>query len=348
MAHHKAMRVAIGRIADDHNTALYFERAVIAAGHQVTVITDPCLFANAGKSDLFLLIDPWFEGVRDLPLLPCPTAAVLIDVHCCIRSRAAFARFVDHVFVAQRDYLPQISATGHDSVHWLPLAGDPLVHREHGFVRDIDVSFVGKLGDPGTDRHAVLTHVLSHFATNEIGCQHTPLEMGRIYSRSRIVFNKSIRGDVNMRVFEALAAGALLVTDQIGNGLDELMTDGVHYVSYATADEAVGKIKHYLQHEEARAHIAQAGEALFREHHTYDVRWAQILNVIHAAGEDRPSPSRRASPAQQKLWRAFFARCRGVSAREAAALVSEGLSLVGYSDLLIGLARGARRGMFWL
>ena len=46
--------------------------------------------------------------------------------------------------------------------------------------------------------------------------------MGRIYSESKIVLNASINGDLNMRVFEALTSGALLVTDRIENGLDTL------------------------------------------------------------------------------------------------------------------------------
>ena len=52
--------------------------------------------------------------------------------------------------------------------------------------------------------------------------------MARIYSASRIVFNRSIKDDVNMRVFEALASGSLLLTNDLAaNGQAELFRDGV-------------------------------------------------------------------------------------------------------------------------
>ena len=54
-----------------------------------------------------------------------------------------------------------------------------------------------------------------------------------------------------------IAAGALLVTDRIGNGLDELLTEGEHYVGYDTAEEAVTQIERYLADEDARAGLVR-------------------------------------------------------------------------------------------
>jgi hypothetical protein len=110
----------------------------------------------------------------------------------------------------------------------------------------------------------VLSQVLCRFQTDDYARLHTPWEMRQVYNRSRIVFSKSIGGDVNMRVFEALAAGALLVTDRIGNGLDELQTEGEHYMGYDTAAEAVAQVERYLADEEARARIASAGQNIQR------------------------------------------------------------------------------------
>ncbi len=39
--------------------------------------------------------------------------------------------------------------------------------------------------------------------------------MARTYSAARTVFNRSIKNDINMRVFEALASGSLLVTNDL-------------------------------------------------------------------------------------------------------------------------------------
>lgn len=342
MARPCSLRLGIGRIPAAHNTALYFEQASRAAGHAVSVTQMAEAVGTAGPFDFFLAVDPWFEGERILPGLACPTAVVLIDVHRDLPTRAMFARLFDHVFVAQREQAAVIART-HDSVHWLPLAGDPAVHFVPDLPRDIDVGFVGKLGAPGTERHAVLSHVLGRFRTNDYARPHTPWEMGQVYSRSRIVFNKSIGGDVNMRVFEALAAGALLVTDRIGNGLDELLTEGEHFVGYDTAEEAVAQIERYLADEAERARIAQAGQDLLRARHTYDARLARILDVVREAGAARPAPVRHVSPARRRLWRAEWARRRGISASAAVRLLAEGLPPAGYADLAVGLARTARR-----
>lgn len=343
MARYGQLSLGIARIPEEYNTALYFEQAARAAGHRVTTINEAGALLAAGPFDLVLVVDPWFNGLQHLATLTCPTAAILIDVHRDLPTRALFARFCDHVFVAQRDLVSDVAATRHDSAHWLPLGGDPGMHFVPNLPRDIEVGFVGKLGESGTDRHRVLSNVLGRFPTNEIGLHHTPKEMGEIYSRSRIVFNKSIGGDVNMRVFEALASGALLVTDRIGNGLDELMTEGEHYVGYDKAEEAIAQIERYLAEEEARARIARAGQALLHERHSYDARLAQILRTVQAAGDARPAPARHVTPSQRRIWRAQWARRRGISAADAAGLVAEGLAPAGYGDLTIGLARSAKR-----
>lgn len=335
-----ALRLAIARIPDADTTALYFERAAIAAGHEVSIINSPDDVPAPGSCDLFIVVDPWLYGTRDLPRLDCPSALILIDVHFALPVRAQFAKFFDHVFVAQRDYVRCISH-GHDSVQWLPLAGDVGVHFVPNLPRDLDLGFVGKIGEPGTDRHLVLSRVLSHYNTNALDRRYTPWEMGELYSRAKIVFNKSIGGDVNMRVFEALASGALLVTDRIGNGLDELFTEGLHYVGYDSVDEAIIQIDHYLSNGDARLRIAHAGQALLRNKHTYDARLERILAVVQSSSDARFAPVRRASPGQVRLWQAQWARLRGTSAWEAAALIAEGLSPVGYPDLAVGLARNA-------
>jgi len=40
-------------------------------------------------------------------------------------------------------------------------------------------------------------------------------QMAETYSASKIVFNCSLKKDVNMRVFEALASGSLLLTNDL-------------------------------------------------------------------------------------------------------------------------------------
>ncbi|MEM9854050.1 MAG: glycosyltransferase [Pseudomonadota bacterium] len=335
-------KIAVARITETHTTALYFERAAKEAGHEVITVNDPQTRLKSLGCDLLIVVDPWFHGLDELPELACPTVAILIDVHRGLETRATFARYFDHGFVVQRDFVEAVAKGSHDSMHWLPLAGDPKLHFIPDQERDLEVGFVGKMGTPGSARHDLLSRVLARFKTNDTSSKET-LTMGPVYSRSKIVINRSIDGDLNMRVFEAMAAGALLVTDRIGNGLSEIAKEGVHYVGYDTVDEALEKIEHYLSDDAAREQIALAGQEHLRAHHSYDARFAQMMDVVDAAGETRGAPARAASPLERTRLRAHWGRHRGITALDAAKLVARGLPPTDYSHLAIGILRNARK-----
>lgn len=268
----------------EYTTARYFERAACADGERTTCFCNhgPDL-GKLGQQDMFVFIDPapgWPFGVESIP---CPTAAYFIDVHLDLRSRLQMSRFFDAVFIAQKDYLPRFLEIGHQHAHWLPLACDPEVHHVVPETRTLEVGFVGKLGHPGTRRYDILTRVLPRYRTNDYRRSYSPRDMARIYSQSKIVFNASINGDLNMRVFEALASGALLVTDRIQNGLPDLFEEGMCYVGYSTFAEAIEKIDHYLAHDAERSRIAREGQRVALEFHTYRHRWDQIMELTPKA-----------------------------------------------------------------
>jgi spore maturation protein CgeB len=155
---------------------------------------------------------------------------------------ARFERSVacDLVFAAQRDGAERLRQAGIDSAVWLPLACDPEIHRRHEAPKEYDFAFVGNVV-PGP-RAELLEVLKSRYPSHFVGNAYLD-EMARIYSASRIIFNRSVRNDVNMRVFEAAACGSLLVTNDLGeNGQEELFRDGVHLVTYRDADELLAKI----------------------------------------------------------------------------------------------------------
>src|SRR2546426_11834493 len=90
-----------------------------------------------------------------------------------------------------------------------------------------------------------------------------PEEMSRVYSRAKNVFNKSDRGEINMRPFKALACGTLLVTERNTEGLEEMFQDRRHCVYYGSPSELFALVRYYLEHEEERNRIAQAGHQRF-------------------------------------------------------------------------------------
>jgi hypothetical protein len=283
-----AVHLLIGEQA--HTTGRYFERAFLELGvGRVEVCSKAFSLERASEADLILYVDP---GPSVFPMglerADCATACYLIDVHQGLHPRINLAKFFDHVFIAQKDFLGDFIAAGVEA-EWLPLACDPTTHGLSCSERDIDVGFVGKLGNPGSTRYNTLTSVLSSFSTNDYKRYVDPVEMGSIYARSKIVINASINGDVNMRVFEAMAAGALLVTDRIANGLSDLFQEGVHYAGYSSVDEAIAAVRSHLADAGARTAIAVRGKAAVLKGHTYGHRARQI---IHSASRAKKASAR--------------------------------------------------------
>lgn len=213
---------------------------------------------------------------RGLDRIDSPTAAYLIDVHRSLDLERAFARFFDHVFVAQRDY---VELFDHPSVHWLPLACDGEMHLGGEVEKEWDVGFVGNVSQD-RERRRKLDMVAEHFSTNDYMKPYPKEEIAEVYSRSRIVFNCAVGNEVNMRVFEAMASGSLLVTERVANGQSDLFEDGVHLVEYSGDSEMIEKIRYYLEHDDERERIASAGHELVLRDHTYRKRCDEVLAVV--------------------------------------------------------------------
>lgn len=299
------MRVGLLSYHAEFATSAYFAKAIVEDGHELIRLglSHPASSWNPAPMfddllppegiDLLLFVDPpgpvWPMGWE---VLACPTVGYLIDVHQSLDIRLKYAPFVDHAMIAQRDYLREFHSRGFESVEWLPPACDPDTHNRPSGERSVDVGFVGKLGARGGDRQRTLQMVLNRYATNDYGHYYSPKEMSSLYAQCKIVFNKSINGDLNMRVFEAMASGALLVTDRIDNGINQLFEEGVHYVGYATVAEAIDRIDYFLSHERDRQQIAIQGQRRACGEHTYRLRWRQILDLV-LSSHTRRAPVRK-------------------------------------------------------
>jgi GT2 family glycosyltransferase/SAM-dependent methyltransferase len=238
--------------------------------------------------DLYLRIDDGLD--YQLPAHLRPSAFWAIDTHVGFDRCLAQARTCDLVFAAQRDGAERLRQAGIGHATWLPLASDPAIHRKYDLAKQFDVAFVGNLFDgPRAD---LLDLIQRRYRNAFVGrCFFE--EMARTYSAARTVFNRSIRNDVNMRVFEALACGSLLVTNDLtDNGQAEVFRDGIHLATYRDADEMLDKIEFYLKHSDARAKVETAGMREVVENHTYRHRMATIL----AAAEKLPTTVPVASP----------------------------------------------------
>jgi len=222
--------------------------------------------------DLYVNVD---EGLRyRLPARLRPSAWWAVDTHLDFPWYRTKAPDFDFVFTAQRDGAKRLCREVCPAT-WLPLACDPHLHRKHERPKRFDVAFVGNLVSP--ERAELLGLLQEHFPQSFAG-QCYGDAMAEVYSASRTVFNRSVLNDVNMRVFEALACGSLLVTNDLAaNGQEELFREGRHLAVYRSAAELVEKIAWYLAHEDERERIAAAGRSEALRRHTYRHRMETLL-----------------------------------------------------------------------
>ena len=73
--------------------------------------------------------------------------------------------------------------------------------------------------------------------------------------------------------------GALLMTDWKEN-LHELFEPGKEVVAYRNADECAELVRYYLEHEEERKAIADAGQQRTLREHTEFQRTQQLLEIV--------------------------------------------------------------------
>jgi hypothetical protein len=101
-----------------------------------------------GPIDLFLYVEPLGLIPTGMERAPFVTAAVLCDMHNNLGSRLQLARFFDHLFLYQRNYVSAFTEHPKSHLHWMPFACDTDVVRSLNLARDLDVAFVGQLFAP--------------------------------------------------------------------------------------------------------------------------------------------------------------------------------------------------------
>ncbi len=142
----------------------------------------------------------------------------------------------------------QLAPAGIASAAWLPLACDPEIHCQARGRQAVRRRLRRQRLPRPSCRLAGADP--PHGIPDSFIGQGYFEEMARTYSAARIVFNRSIRNDVNMRVFEAVACGSLLLTNDLGdNGQAELFRDGVHLATYREAEDLLDKLAFYLDRE---------------------------------------------------------------------------------------------------
>lgn len=221
-------------------------------------------------------IAPPLAGVESFP---CLTVFHCIDTH--IHSwYPLYAQGFDICLVSLKDHLERFTPRLKNSrLLWFPpivMDNDTPVEME----KEWDLLFVGKV-DP--DLTPARMKFLDKVAKLVPGLHVTQGEYRKLFPKARVVLNIAERGDLNFRVFEALACGSCLLTPAIEQGLFDLFEDGVHLVSYKpdNARDLVEKLNVLLADDALRKRIARNGNHLIEKYHRIIHRATTLHNLIN-------------------------------------------------------------------
>lgn len=165
--------------------------------------------------------------------------------------------------------------------------------------RQAKIAFVGQAGKNHPRRRNLLDAIAKSGLPLAVQ-QTTAPAAASVYSTAQITFNCSLNGDLNMRVFEVMAAGGFLVTDRLSpqSGLDVLFRPGKDYVDYDGPADLIAKLKHYLARPRDCLKIARSGQTAYLKNHTPAQRIRDLLDVANGAVTTSYAVDKRASPGE--------------------------------------------------
>ena len=226
----------------------------------------------------------WRSTPRNLKALHCPKVLLVADTHHLSTPIAGMIRYAQSeafdrtVLLYDRHHAEFFQAAGLRQLFWFP--GLTLPHGDGAVAaarfnspRTPEIAFIGQTGICHPRRTKMLTHLLASRlpVAIKVATQHESLDF---YGQSLIGFNTSLNGDLNLRVLEVLAGGALLLTDMLGqgSGLGDLWRNGRELVTFASPEEMVEQAKHALANPIGARAIGEAGARWFDTHFSEKLR----------------------------------------------------------------------------
>ncbi len=204
-----------------------------------------------------------FPPPRAIESSPVTTVAVISDWNLYYpQLQDNMARY-DHVLCDKLGE-KKLRLYGAKAQHLFPVySQNPSVHTKMDLEKDIDVVFVGNLNHAiHVERGRFLEKIaaLSGKYRVQICAGHFGEEYATLINRAKIVFNYSVRRELNLRCFEAMACDSLLFLERDNLEVSQVFQDRQDLVLYGE-DDLVELVEYYLEHDGEREAIAASGYA---------------------------------------------------------------------------------------
>ena len=229
----------------------------------------------------------------NLKAFKCPRVLLVGDTHhmgAPIQKLVAYAKqeeFDRIIFDHTRHHARWFFEAGLQNVHWIPALDFTFFPRTPSLNPTRQFSFVGQAGKFHPYRCRVLESLKKSALPLEL-LRGTPAEAAEIYADSVVTLNVSLNGDLNLRVFEALAAGGFLLTDKLtpSSGLELLFKPGVDIEVWSSVGELIEKARHYLEHPVEADRIRRSGQQKLLEFHHPDIKIREFFELVFEGKEN--------------------------------------------------------------
>lgn len=234
----------------------------------------------------------WINRPKNLAAFKCPKVVLVADTH---HLNNPITSMLDYVAAEAFDRVVLLYDRHHGAffrqasprdLYWFP--GLTFPHADATVAAAIrGAKAAPRIGFAGQaskfhPRRGRLLEVLRGAQLPLVQRQMPQSETLRFYAESLLGFNCSLNGDLNLRCFEVLAAGGLLLTDALGagSGLEELQAQGCDLVTYRSEAELCEVAAHWLAHpDEARAR-AEKGRRWFETVFNAKRRQAMFQSLV--------------------------------------------------------------------
>lgn len=249
----------------------------------------------------------WFNQPKNLAAIKCPRIALVADTHHMAKPITGMIQYLlsqpfDRiVFLYTRHHLEFFREAGLKNLFWFPGLtfphGDEVVRAARQDERLNRIALIGQAGSLH-QRRLKLAGALARAGLPLVFREASQREGLAFYGESLIGFNATANADLNLRVFEIMSTGSMLLMDRLApaSGFASLWQDGRHFVGYDNAAELVERARHFVANPaEARA-IGAAGADWFDRHFNAAKRRADFETLVwdgRAAAEFAITPPRR-------------------------------------------------------
>jgi len=233
------------------------------------------------RPNLILQVDsPFLLYLSNLQKVNCKTAFFWTDYTIKFPILRHYAKCFNYIFIPSKTFIPILERAGLKNIFPLQFGIDSKIHQDFRVRRTIDVGFVGHVSTIHNPKRSFYLEYLKQNVPLTIKTDIYEQELAMFYSKCKIVFNLSVLPGINMRTFEALACGALLVQNASCSEINDYFTNGKDFVSYRSCKQAANLIKYYLAHPKEAEMIARSGQRKALKNHSYQKRTEELIKII--------------------------------------------------------------------